>query len=95
VTPAGAVACDAVTPFRVCPRFNPWPRRGDRWTPAEDERLLRLVAEALVRYLGATVYRLSRTGKSPSQDVARALGRTACAVQTRYQTLSVCRRRGC
>ena len=88
----GTVSCDTVR-FSRCPRRVDWPRRGEPWTPAEDERLLQLVKAAMARNPDVPIY--SYRSKGPAFEVARALGRTPSAIQTRYQTLMVCRKRGC
>lgn len=89
---AESSVCDTPT-FRACPRKVLWPRRNEPWSKVEDDRLLKLMAEAVAKQPNVSVY--SYKPVSPARSVAEALGRTTCAVQTRYHTLQVCRQRRC
>jgi hypothetical protein len=78
---------------RLCAVRHPHPRRGQPWALAEDARLLALVKEGLEKFPGKSIY--CYKAESLAQYVAEALGRTASAIMTRYQTLEVCRKRKC
>jgi hypothetical protein len=61
---AESASCDTIT-FRVCPRRVLWPRRGEPWTKAEDDQLLRLMAEAECTGCGAGLTTANQSEDDP------------------------------
>jgi len=75
-----------------CDRNGPYPRRGERWSPEEDRRLMTLVAEGIARYPDRNLDGRHR-GDTPIWFAARRLGRNPGGVYVRYLALVACRRR--
>lgn len=62
-------------------------RSGERWTIAEDHRLLRLLREEIARAPGVSVF--SYGPETPASIVADKLERTPAAIMARWQILRV------
>ena len=75
-----------------CDRHGPHPRRGAKWSPEEDRRLMALVADGFARYPDRGLDGRHR-GDTPIWFAARRLGRNTGGVYVRYLNLIACRKR--